>query len=131
MPQCRMTTPRSASASHGLALLEDWGVPSRLTSLQGYEGCFQGYVTELARHWLDTLTAAEREAIQMLARNEGILLDPVYTGKAMAGLIDHIHQKRIGKNETVVFLHTGGTPALFAYADVGSSGGLVTAASKP
>jgi dihydroorotate dehydrogenase electron transfer subunit len=56
-----------ASASHGLALLEDWGVPSRLTSLQGYEGCFQGYVTELARHWLDTLTAAERDEVAVFA----------------------------------------------------------------
>ena len=43
--------------------------------------------------------------------------DPVYSGKAMAGLIDHIRAGRIRKDETVVFLHTGGTPALFAYAD--------------
>ncbi len=56
-----------ASASHGLALLEDWGVPSRLTSLQGYDGCFQGYVTDLARHWLDTLTPAEREEVAIFA----------------------------------------------------------------
>ena len=48
---------------------------------------------------------------------EGLILDPVYSGKAMAGLIDHVRQGRIGKGETVVFLHTGGTPALFAYAD--------------
>ncbi len=48
---------------------------------------------------------------------EAIILDPVYTSKAMAGLIDHIRQGRIGKNEVVVFLHTGGTPALFAYAE--------------
>jgi len=40
-----------------------------------------------------------------------------YSSKAMAGLIDHIRRKRIGENETVVFLHTGGTPALFDYAE--------------
>jgi len=57
------------------------------------------------------------EAIRLLARHEGILLDPVYTAKAMAGLIDHIRRGEVGPAETVVFLHTGGTPALFAYAD--------------
>jgi D-cysteine desulfhydrase family pyridoxal phosphate-dependent enzyme len=62
------------------------------------------------------LTAAEREAIHLLARNEGILLDPVYTGKAMAGLVDLIRRGEIGGDETVLFWHTGGTPALFAYA---------------
>ena len=55
------------------------------------------------------------EAIRLLARCEGIMLDPVYTGKAMAGMIDHIRGGRIDSNETVVFLHTGGTPALFAH----------------
>jgi D-cysteine desulfhydrase family pyridoxal phosphate-dependent enzyme len=57
------------------------------------------------------------EALKLTARTEGIILDPVYTGKAMAALIDHIRRGRIGKNEVVIFLHTGGTPALFAYAE--------------
>jgi len=57
------------------------------------------------------------EAIRMLARHEGIFLDPVYTGKAMAGLIDHIVNGEIDASSTVLFLHTGGTPALFAFAD--------------
>jgi L-cysteate sulfo-lyase len=57
------------------------------------------------------------EAVGLLARLEGILLDPVYAGKAMAGLIDMVRQGRFGKDEVVVFIHTGGTPALFAYAD--------------
>ena len=56
-------------------------------------------------------------AVKLVAESEGIILDPVYTSKAMAGLIDHIRQGRIGRHETVVFLHTGGTPALFAYAE--------------
>jgi 1-aminocyclopropane-1-carboxylate deaminase/D-cysteine desulfhydrase-like pyridoxal-dependent ACC family enzyme len=59
---------------------------------------------------------AGREAIALLARTEGLLLDPVYTSKGMAGLIDHVRQGRLQAGETVVFVHTGGLPALFAYA---------------
>jgi D-cysteine desulfhydrase family pyridoxal phosphate-dependent enzyme len=58
------------------------------------------------------------EAIKLLARHEAILLDPVYTGKAMAALIDDVRHQAIDPNETVVFLHTGGAPALFAHAEV-------------
>ena len=58
------------------------------------------------------------EAITLLARTEGILLDPVYTGKAMAGLIDHVRSGRLNRDQRVVFVHTGGTPALFAYNEV-------------
>ena len=57
------------------------------------------------------------EAIRLLASSEGIALDPVYTGKAMAGMIGHIRRGEIDPSETVVFLHTGGTPALFAHVD--------------
>ncbi|MDR9888957.1 D-cysteine desulfhydrase [Pseudenterobacter timonensis] len=55
------------------------------------------------------------EAVKLLARLEGILLDPVYTGKAMAGLIDGIAQKRFKDEGPILFIHTGGAPALFAY----------------
>ncbi len=55
------------------------------------------------------------EAVKLLARLEGILLDPVYTGKAMAGLIDGISQKRFRREGPLLFIHTGGAPALFAY----------------
>ncbi len=55
------------------------------------------------------------EAVQLLARSEAILLDPVYSGKGMAGLIDLIRQGHFKKGENVVFLHTGGSVALFAY----------------
>jgi D-cysteine desulfhydrase family pyridoxal phosphate-dependent enzyme len=54
-------------------------------------------------------------AIRLVARTEGILLEPTYTAKAMAGLIDHVRRGIIGRDETVVFVHTGGLPALFAY----------------
>jgi D-cysteine desulfhydrase family pyridoxal phosphate-dependent enzyme len=60
------------------------------------------------------LTDAEREAVQLFARYEGLLLDPVYTGRAAAGLIDLIRRGFFKKEETVLFWHTGGQPALFA-----------------
>ncbi|AIX73363.1 MAG: D-cysteine desulfhydrase [Mixta calida] len=55
------------------------------------------------------------EAVKLLARLEGIILDPVYTGKAMAGLIDGISQQRFRREGPLLFVHTGGAPALFAY----------------
>ncbi|MGD8850470.1 MAG: D-cysteine desulfhydrase family protein [Anaerolineales bacterium] len=59
----------------------------------------------------------EREAIHLFARYEGLMLDPVYTGRAAAGLIDLIREGHINEDEQILFWHTGGTPALFAYAD--------------
>ena len=59
-------------------------------------------------------TDAMREAVRLTARTEGILLDPVYTGKAMAGLIDRIRAGDFADEDAVVFLHTGGVPGLFA-----------------
>jgi len=55
------------------------------------------------------------EAVRMLARLEGILMDPVYTGKAMAGLIDLVRRGYFKKDENVLFVHTGGSPALHVY----------------
>ncbi|KFK98230.1 MULTISPECIES: D-cysteine desulfhydrase [unclassified Serratia (in: enterobacteria)] len=54
-------------------------------------------------------------AVHLLAQQEGVLLDPVYTGKAMAGLIDGVAQKRFRDEGPILFIHTGGAPALFAY----------------
>ena len=61
------------------------------------------------------LTDGACEAIRLVAETEGVFLDPVYTGKCMAGLVDLIRKGEISKNEMVVFIHTGGSPALFAY----------------
>jgi D-cysteine desulfhydrase len=62
-------------------------------------------------------TAGMVEAVKMLARTEALLLDPVYTGKAMAGLIDQVRKGFFKKGENVLFVHTGGSPALYAYLD--------------
>jgi 1-aminocyclopropane-1-carboxylate deaminase/D-cysteine desulfhydrase-like pyridoxal-dependent ACC family enzyme len=62
-------------------------------------------------------TAAGVAAIKLLARTEGILCDPVYTGKGLAGLLADIRKRKWRKGQNIIFLHTGGAPALFAYAD--------------
>lgn len=62
-------------------------------------------------------TEGMTEAVMLLARLEGIFLDPVYSGKGMAGLIDLVRKGEFGADENVVFLHTGGSPGLFGYLD--------------
>lgn len=59
----------------------------------------------------------ERDAIALTARTEGILLDPVYTGRAMGGLIELIRSGAINRDDRILFWHTGGTPALFPFGD--------------
>ena len=71
----------------------------------GYKGEGYGVVGDL-----------ERDAIRLLARSEGIVLDPVYAGRAFGGLADLIRKGVFRRDETVLFWHTGGAPALFAYA---------------
>ena len=80
--------------------------PDEVVAYDGYLGA--GYAI---------MGEPEKEAISLMARTEGILLDPVYTGRAMAGLIDLIRKREFGKDETIVFWHTGGSAALFAYAE--------------
>ncbi len=63
-------------------------------------------------------TDSANEAIRMLGEKEGIILDPVYTGKAMAGLIDMLTKNKLDNPEDIVFLHTGGAPAIHSFADL-------------
>jgi 1-aminocyclopropane-1-carboxylate deaminase/D-cysteine desulfhydrase-like pyridoxal-dependent ACC family enzyme len=91
----------------GTAALLGAAIPdleARLSIAEGYGG--EGYGLP---------TPAMEEAVRLLARLEGLLLDPVYTGKAMAGLIDLVRQGRFEGSRAVVFIHTGGLPGLFAY----------------
>ncbi len=97
---------RIANATAGRLGIDLTIDPADVISDNGYIGARYGVVT-----------AEGRAALRLVARTEGLFLDPVYSSKAMAGLIDHIRTGRVGKEDTVVFLHTGGTPALFAYAD--------------
>ena len=63
-------------------------------------------------------TEAGLEAIHLLARTEAIFLDPVYTGKAMSALIAHVREERYTPAQSIVFIHTGGTPSLFVHRDL-------------
>lgn len=84
--------------------------PEEVTVYDDYIGEGYGQMTETCR-----------QAIKLVARTEGIFLDPVYTGKTMAGLIDLTRKGKFTAKNTVVFFHTGGVAALFAYAkEVGS-----------
>ncbi len=73
--------------------------------------------TEYVGEGYGVVTREGLEMIRLLADTEGILLDPVYTGKAMAGLASHIKNGIVTKDDVIVFLHTGGTPLLFSYGE--------------
>ena len=75
-------------------------------------------MTAKALRPLGFLGLTRREAISLLGRTEGILLDPSYTGKAMAALIADVRSGMFSPDQEIIFIHTGGTPALFAYRDV-------------
>jgi len=75
--------------------------------------CFDAYVGPGYSIATDSMV----EAVKLLASTEGILLDPVYSGKAMAGLIDLVRKGHFAEGSNVLFLHTGGSPALYAYLD--------------
>jgi len=98
---------KTAEIANGTAKLLDLKVqlaPRDVTLIEDYAGEQYG-----------VLTSEALEAIKLVAQTEGILLDPVYTSKAMAGLIDMTRRGRFKNEDNVVFIHTGGTPALFAY----------------
>ena len=98
------------------------GIASEAAQLIGVDICFEPDQLNVTQDYVGQeygeATPGCLEAISLLARTEGILLDPVYTGKAMAGLIDHIRNGQFTRDQKVIFVHTGGTPALFAYNEV-------------
>jgi D-cysteine desulfhydrase family pyridoxal phosphate-dependent enzyme len=104
-PEAWLKTHVSALASDSSELLGERieFIPNDVLATDAY--CKAGY---------GVLTDAEREAVKLFARYEGLLLDPVYTGRAAAGMIDLIRKEFFKKEETVLFWHTGGQPALFA-----------------
>ena len=88
--ECRRPLPRDAVRANGDYVGQGYGLPTR------------GMI----------------KAVALAASSEGLLLDPVYTGKAMAGLVDLVEKGKFGADDNVVFLHTGGSPALFAYRSI-------------
>ena len=102
----------------------------KTASMLGYEGIVQrddvfadcNYVG--AGYGLPTEGMVE--AVKMLAQTEGLLFDPVYTGKGLSGLIDWVRHDRFTKDDAVIFLHTGGSAALFGYPETFGLAGYVT-----
>jgi D-cysteine desulfhydrase family pyridoxal phosphate-dependent enzyme len=102
----KKTVQELANSTANLIGLKHYFELDSIDLLDDYTG--QGY---------GVMGAPEQEAIRLLAQKEGILLDPVYTGRAMAALIDLVQTGRLSASANVLFWHTGGNPALFAYAD--------------
>ncbi len=103
------STAKMADAANGAAEL--LGLPHRLAPADiDYTGGQIG--SDYGR-----LTAASREALRLMAATEALLLDPVYTARAAAELIADVRSGRVPAGSSVVFVHTGGTPAVFAAAD--------------
>jgi 1-aminocyclopropane-1-carboxylate deaminase/D-cysteine desulfhydrase-like pyridoxal-dependent ACC family enzyme len=98
-----------AEVANKVAELLDLGLSFAASDFESY-GAYSGPA-------YGVVTPGSREAVVMAARMEGLVLEPVYTGKAFAGMIDHIRKGEWSAEQMVVFVHTGGTPALFAYAD--------------
>ncbi len=107
--------PEKSLKQHILTILDyakqefDWQMTfdeNDVKLLSGYNSAGYGVLTEL-----------EKEAIYTMASSEGIVLDPVYTGRAFGALLDRLKNNSFKKGSSILFVHTGGTPANFAYAD--------------
>lgn len=96
-------------------------IAQQISELQGLNLTFQADDVDVDDRYLGggygVMGEIERNAIELFASTEGILLDPVYTGRAAAGMIDRIRKGEFNAEERILFWHTGGTPALFAYAE--------------
>lgn len=97
---------RQASESLNLLGRSDLGLSAAVNVLDEFVG--SGYARP---------TDSMREALSLAARFEGLVLDPVYTGKAFAGFISLACSGRFGKNQSLLFMHTGGAPGLFGYPE--------------
>ena len=103
------------------------GLATQAASLWGQPAEFRPDEIEVTDEYIGggygVLGELEREAVRLFARSEGILLDPVYTGRAAGGMLDLIRRGVIRPESRVLFWHTGGAPAIFAYAAELAQGG--------
>jgi D-cysteine desulfhydrase/L-cysteate sulfo-lyase len=97
-------TAEIANRTAAILGLELRFTPSEISNFDGYVG--RGYGIP---------SRDGTEAVKLFAETEGIVLDPVYTGKCAAGMIDHIRRGDFMREDVVVFIHTGGTPAVFTH----------------
>jgi 1-aminocyclopropane-1-carboxylate deaminase/D-cysteine desulfhydrase-like pyridoxal-dependent ACC family enzyme len=120
---------RLTNAGHaveGVTATEEFHVPSRTAAIANATLEVLGLDTRLSEDEIHNdmrfvgpgygiPTEACVDAVKLFARTEGVILDPIYTGKAAAGMIVHIREGRYGKDDALVFVHTGGTPAIFTW----------------
>ena len=85
--------------------------PGDITNFGGFVGRCYGVPSEEGN-----------EATRLFARHEGIILDPIYTGKAAAGMVAHIREGRFSRDDALVFVHTGGSPAVFTWNQLWTGG---------
>jgi len=113
-------------AMHGVTATDEFHIPSRTAAIANDTSTALGLACTVEEddivNFSDFVGAgygipneAGNEAVKLFARHEGILLDPIYTGKAAAGMIAHIREGRFNKDDVVVFVHTGGVPAIFTW----------------
>jgi 1-aminocyclopropane-1-carboxylate deaminase/D-cysteine desulfhydrase-like pyridoxal-dependent ACC family enzyme len=112
----------SVGGSAAALLAEEVRLSNRVADLLGLpqlmtEDDFTAYDEYVGAGYADA-PAATLEAIKLAARTDAIFVDPVYTGKALSGLIGEIRKGRLTSDDTVVFVHTGGLPIIFAYPDL-------------
>lgn len=116
-------------AMHGVTATDEFHIPSRTAAIANETIAALGL--DLAVGEEDVVnfpdfvgkaygipSEAGNEAVRLFARTEGIILDPIYTGKAAAGLVAHVREGRFAKDDVVVFVHTGGTPAIFTWNEL-------------
>lgn len=111
---------------HGVTATDEFHIPSRTAAIANETSKALDLGIEIAENDIVNFDGfvgkaygvpsdAGNEAVRIFARAEGIVLDPIYTGKAAAGLIAHVREGRFAKDDVVVFVHTGGTPAIFTW----------------
>lgn len=113
-------------AMHGVPATDEFHIPSRTAAIANESAAALGLDLVIEESDITSFdnfvgqaygipSAAGDEAVRLFARTEGIVLDPIYTGKAAAGLVAHIREGRFNSSDIVVFVHTGGTPAVFTW----------------
>jgi D-cysteine desulfhydrase/L-cysteate sulfo-lyase len=113
----------------GITATAEFNVPRRTAEIANRTARYLGLeidITEdMVLNWDDYVgsgygvpSAAGNEAVRIFARTEGIILDPVYTGKCAAGMLDHIRSGLVPADAAVLFIHTGGAPAVFSYPEL-------------
>nr|WP_307730326.1 pyridoxal-phosphate dependent enzyme [Alsobacter ponti] len=116
-------------AMHGVTATDEFHVPSRTAAIANETAQALGLDLTISEdeivNFADFVgpgygkpSDAGNEAVRLFARTEGVILDPIYTGKAAAGLVAHMREGRFGPDDVVVFVHTGGVPANFTWNEL-------------